>query len=516
METMKMTPPGRKLTQTAESSKKLAKIVRFAVQFQYLNVVKKATPSELGVFTRENLAGLGATFIKIGQLLSTRSDIFDAEFTKQLASLQDKVPAFDISMYKEELSTKLAYFDESPIASASIGQVHKGRLLTGDEVAIKLKRPDIESEIQTDFQMLLSLIFLLRKVSDQRELYELETIFKQYETLLKEEIDFKREVRNMTTFKTMFKGEPEKWIQIPTSYPDESTNDIIVMEYLPTIKINDVDALNKLNFDRSKLAEKLVEAYIRQIVEYGKVHIDPHPGNVGVTTKGKIVFYDYGMITDINQQLMDKFQELLVAVSEKNSSDIARIMVEADIVTIEPENMVYLRSFVLSFLSYIEDVNVAYFKENFIDKISTNDLPFLINSNFLLLLRGLTILEGVCKTLDTDFNYKKVIDPYINAAFPVDIGYLERRALKDIASIRKMSISQTLNDTQKNDIDKALLEKRLNDVASARERQQSRQNVSNVMMLSILCAFGLGETLVDNWIAQIGIMGITFLSLYSK
>jgi predicted unusual protein kinase regulating ubiquinone biosynthesis (AarF/ABC1/UbiB family) len=505
------------VSQYIDSSKKLGKILKFASQFQYLNVVKKATPEELGIFTRDNLAFLGSTFIKIGQLLSTRSDVFDKRFTSQLTTLQDNVPPFDISIYRDDLTKLLNDFDEQPIASASIGQVHKGVLKTGEIVAIKLKRPDIEKDIQTDFQMLLGLIAVLRKFGDRRELYELETIFKQYEVLLNEEIDFKREITNMQKFKTMFSSNQDtKWISVPTSYSSSSSNDIIVMEYLPAIKINDLEKIDSMNFDRKIIAEKLVESFIKQIVEYGKVHIDPHPGNVGITSKGKIVFYDYGMICDISPTLMNKFQELLVAVSEKDSDLIAKVMVEADIVSLEPENMIYLKSFVLSFLNYIEKVDVSYFKENFIDKISNNDLPFIINSNFLLILRGLTILEGVCKTLDPEFNYKKVIDPYINRSFPIDILYFEKRALKDIESIQKLNINQVLSDNQKNDIDKELLEKRLRDISNQREQDKSKLYMTNMVIVSILLSVGLGETIIDNSFLQIGLLGLTFLSLYSK
>jgi predicted unusual protein kinase regulating ubiquinone biosynthesis (AarF/ABC1/UbiB family) len=235
-----------------------------------------------------------------------------------------------------------------------------------------------------------------------------------------------------------------------------------------------------------------------------------------MTTNGKIVFYDYGMVFNINPVLMSKFQELLIAVSEKDAGRIAELMVEGDIVTVEPENFIYLRSFVLSFLNYIENVNVTYIKENFIDKIGSKDLPFLVNSNFLLILRGLTILEGVCKTLDPDFSYKKVIDPYINQQIPIDITYLEKRALKDIQAIQKLSIGQVITDTQKSDIDKELLEKKVKDMSEAREREQSRQTMSNLVLVAMLVVFGWGESVIDNVFLQTGMVMITFLSLYSK
>lgn len=505
------------ISQSVDSSKKLAKILSFAGNLQYLRLVKKASYEELGRFTRDNLANLGSTFIKIGQLLSTRSDLLDKRFTSQLLSLQDKVPPFDVSMYKNELDVITSSFDDTPIASASIGQVHKATLKTGEVVAIKLKRPNIANDINTDFQMLLGFIALLRKLQDRRELYELETVFKQYEVLLNEEIDFKREVENMERFKYMFStSDSLKFIKVPTPYPDASNNDIIVMEYIPAIKISDISSIDRLKFNKALIAEKLVECYIKQIVEYGKVHIDPHPGNVGITTNGKIVFYDYGMVFNINNVLMSKFQELLIAVSEKDASKIAEVMIEADIVTVEQENFIYLRSFVLSFLNYIEKVDVTYIKDNFIDKIGTKDLPFLINSNFLLILRGLTILEGVCKALDPSFSYKRVIDPYINQQIPIDVSYLEKRALKDIEAIQKLNIAQVITESQKSDIDKELLEKKVKDITTAREKEQARQNMSNMAMLVMLIGFGWGQNMLDNFMIQLGIAMLTFLSIYSK
>ncbi len=505
------------LSQYVDSSKKLGKILKFSTQLNYLVNIKKATPEEIGIFTRDNLAFLGSTFIKIGQLLSTRSDVFDKRFTQQLTTLQDSAPPFDISLYHDDIHKIVKEFEEKPIASASIGQVHKAVLNSGEIVAIKLKRPNIERDIKTDFQMLLGLIALLRNISDRREFYELQTIFKQYESLLNEEIDFKRELRNLKEFKKIFSSSDDtKWIKVPKAYENVSSNDIIVMEYLPAIKINDFETIEKMQFDRTLIAEKLVECYIKQIVEYGKVHIDPHPGNVGITTYGKIVFYDYGMVCDINPILMNKFQELLIAVSEKDTDLIAKIMVEAEIVFLEPENIVYLKSFVLSFLNYIERVDVSYFKENFIDKISNEELPFVINSNFLLILRGVTILEGVCKALDPNFNYKKIIDPYINETFPIDILYFEKRALKDIESIQRLNINQVITDNKKNDIDKELLEKRLKDITTIRDKERSKQFLTNIIIISVLFTLGLGESVIDNQFVQIGLIGLTFLSLYNK
>jgi predicted unusual protein kinase regulating ubiquinone biosynthesis (AarF/ABC1/UbiB family) len=271
-----------------------------------------------------------------------------------------------------------------------------------------------------------------------------------------------------------------------------------------------------LKFNKAKIAKKLVECYLIQITEYGKVHIDPHPGNVGITESGKIVFYDYGMVSNINRILIDKFQDLLLAVNEKDCDKIAQLMVEAEIVSIEPENMVYLKMFVLSFLNYLDTVNIQYFRENFIDKLTASELPFLINSNFLLLLRGLTILEGVCKTLDPDFNYSLVIMEFTDK-FPFDIQYFENRALKDIASLQQLRVPQAIDNSKKNEIESQVMEKRLQELSKAKQEVESRQQYFNVLVVFLMFVFGFeGDIIQHNGLLQIGIACITFLTVYSK
>jgi predicted unusual protein kinase regulating ubiquinone biosynthesis (AarF/ABC1/UbiB family) len=507
----------KNIHKTLESTKKLGKVVKFAASFHYLQNVKKVSAKELGVFTRENLALMGATFIKIGQLLSSRTDIIDKDIANELAVLQDNVPPFDISIYKDELANKSIVIDEIPLASASIGQVHKGVLTTGEVVAVKLKRPGIENEIQTDFQVLLGFLAFLRRYSTKRELYELETIFKQYNTLLYEEINYENELTNMISFKELFGGtDTMRWLKVPTTYKELSSNDVIVMEYVPTIKINDLQSLNDMKFNKSKIAAKLVECFIKQIVEYGQVHIDPHPGNVGITKMGKIVFYDYGMVTKINDVLISKFQDLLYAVSEKDCDKVASILVEAEIVSVEPENIIYLKSFVLSLFNYVEKVDIAYFKENFIDKLNSTELPFLINSSFLLILRGLTILEGVCKNLDPDFNYIDVINDY-NKSFPLDINYFEIRALRDIENLQQLRVPYAIDKSKKNEIDADLLEKRLKDLSVTKKQLEQKQTYFNIIVIFLLCLLGIeGEVLQHNIFMPIGLAGISFLSINNK
>lgn len=415
-----------------ELLKSINKTVSFYVKFENNRLIKHYTPQQLGVWSKNELANMGPSFIKIGQFVSTRSDVFSKEFTNELKDLQDNVAPVAWSKLKQSVDPNITQVSETPLASASIGQVHLGKLKDAD-VIIKIKRPNINEQIKNDFEGLLVFIKLLKTFSDDRRLTEFEILFTEYYKLLLEEINFQKEADNMQLFKDLFKN--TKWIKIPKVYKYVSNQNSIVMEYVPAIKINDVQAINKLNFDTEKVARKLVECYVDQIIKYGYVHIDPHPGNLGITPQGKIVFYDYGMVLNLDDKIQEHFDELLVALYDKDIDAIANLAVEIGLVVVEPQNIAYFKKFLLFFLNYIEKMNVNDFKISYLDNLNKTDMPFLISSKFLLLLRGISILEGNCKTLDPTFNYKKTLDPYIQD-YLIDVKYIENKALVDISTLQ--------------------------------------------------------------------------------
>ncbi len=453
----------------AYRAKKFSSIFTSYIELEYLRVIKKKDKSSIGEWTRERLTKMGPTFVKIGQFMSTRTDVFGEEITDQLKKLQDNVLPLkyeELEDFIGVLKNNFTYIDPNPIASASIGQVHEGRLKQNNErVVLKVKRPGIEEQIIDDFETLLFGIGILKNLSNDRKINEFELLFNEYFKLLKEEIDFDREAQNMTRFQKMF--EKKKWVKIPKVYKELSNNDIITMEFVGANKIDDFQKIDALGFDREKMAKKLVELFISQVIDYGFVHIDPHPGNVGISDNGKIVFYDFGMILDLDMQLKDKFKKFLLAIYDKDVDAICNIVIDMDLVVVEPKNIPYFKIFLVSFLSYIETANLEEFKLNYIDKLNTYSTPFLISSKFILLLRGISILEGVCKRLDPNFNFKKIIDPYIDE-FLIDVNYFESKAITDINLITKVP-----DKVQMNQIQLEVLENSIRDVEKKISQEQS-------------------------------------------
>jgi predicted unusual protein kinase regulating ubiquinone biosynthesis (AarF/ABC1/UbiB family) len=312
-------------------------------------------------------------------------------------------------------------------------------------------------------------------ISDDRKIKEFEILFNEYYKLLKEEIDFVREAKNMKQFKENFIA--KKWVKIPTLYESLSNNDVITMEYVPTMKIDNVKAIQSLSFNRERIAQKLVELFIMQVIDFGMVHIDPHPGNVGITDKGKIVFYDFGMVLDLDLKIKEKFTSFLIAVYDKDINTICTIAIEMGLIVVEPQNIPYFKTFLISFLSYVENADIEEFKISYINKINKTSTPFLISSKFVLLLRGISILEGVCKKLDPNFNFKKTLDPYIDQ-FIVDVNYFEARAISDIKLITKVP-----DKVQISQIQLEVLEKTVRDVE---KNVKKEQNEKYMMLLGVM------------------------------
>lgn len=436
-----------------------------------------------GKLTYDTIKTLGPTFVKIGQFISTRSDIFGKDFTNELKELQDNVVPMtydEIEPYIQSLQPHFTELQTVPLAAASIGQVHYGVLKSGQEVAIKLKRVGIDETIRMDFTMLLGLINIFKVFMVNRQITEIEISLKEYYSLLQEEINFKNEVANMIKFKQETTG--VSFIKVPAPVIELCTNDIIVMEYVPSIKVNDIHALDEMKADKLKISQKLLESYFTQIIDYGFVHIDPHPGNVGITPQGKIVFYDYGMFVSIDGVMRTSLKQLFLAMYDRDVEDVCNILIEMQIVTVEPIKRPSFKKFIASFLAYLDNLNVDDFKVSYLDRIDQEEMQFLISSKMILLLRGITITEGVCKNLNPKFGYREILDPYINT-FIIDIEYFERRGTKDISRF-----TQASNKIIKSEISLDLVE---NDVNNLKKTLKDKDMKSRYIMMSMCLVLSL-------------------------
>ena len=411
---------------------KISKILKYGIEIECTRFFTKVDNKFLGKWVKNKVVSLGPTFIKIGQLMSSRKDVFGKEFTDELKDLQDNISPVTFDELRPDFKTihdQFQFIEEIPFASASIGQVHKARLISGEDVVIKARRPDICENINDDFELISLLLDLCENVISSPRILEIRILFQEYYSILKEEIDFEKEKNNMLTFQQMFSNVP--WIKIPRVYENASNSNIITMEYVPSIKIDNKYDIDKLKFNKSTIADKLIESYITQIIDFGIIHLDPHPGNIGIVNTGKIVFYDFGMILTLEKKFRESFDSLLFAIYKKDVDLIAQITVDNGFVILEDGDVTSFKKFLSIFLNYIDTLNVNNFKIEYIDVFDKTELNFMMSSKFVMLLRGITILEGVCKDLDPNFNYSRSLDKYINKFF-MNIETFERKFDKDL------------------------------------------------------------------------------------
>lgn len=440
----------------------LLNITKLAWSIEYNRNYKKADPKTIGKILVKQLPEMGPSFIKIGQFISSRDDIFGKSLSSELTLLQDSTPPIDMNWVKQ--STKylpLSEFEQAPIATASIGQVHRGVLINGKNVAIKVRRPRITEDIKNDFEFVLAGLDIIKKVSDNRKILELDIVFRQYYNILLEEIDFTKEVSNIQTFKINFKEYP--WIKVPEVYSEYCNENVIVMEFVPARKIDQLPDMTS-SANCKKAVDKIVKCYMNQIMKYNFVHIDPHPGNMAVTKDGKLVFYDYGMVIDLSKEkLAERFDEFLLCVFERNAEGLANYLVSTGVFEVLPGNMPFFTSFVKLFLMYTDSMNIEDFKNNTIRQLDDlGGMPFFISSRFVMLFRGLGILEGVIKKLDPDFNYQETLRPYVEDRLS-SIDYFRNRAATDIQSFQKLPSSISMQQLQIEILSKKMEQKTIND-----------------------------------------------------
>ena len=297
------------------------------------------TPEELV----EDLKEMGPTYIKLGQLLSTRPDLLPDEYLNALAKLQDNVSPVPFEEIKEiieaELGTKISKafnsFDEKPLASASIGQVHRAELHSGRPVAVKIQRPGIAKQFTEDLSTLDELTTLAVTHLQAAKTYAIDEVFAELRRILINELDYKKEAQNLKTLKKNLKQ--YEHLIIPAPVDDYCSTKVLTMEFVSGKKITSLSPLRQMENDFSELVEELVEAYLQQIINDGFAHADPHPGNIKFTDDNKIALIDLGMVARFTPQLQENLIELLLAISQSDGEKTAHSLLKMSELTEESQ-----------------------------------------------------------------------------------------------------------------------------------------------------------------------------------
>ncbi|MDJ0679366.1 MAG: AarF/ABC1/UbiB kinase family protein [Xenococcaceae cyanobacterium MO_167.B52] len=413
-----------------------------------------------------NMIQLGPTFIKIGQALSTRADLIPFEYTQEFAQLQDNVPAFSsekaIAVIETELGKSVQYlfrdFNPQPLAAASLGQVHRARLHTGEDVVVKVQRPGLEKLFNLDFEILHSLVRIINRFSKTLKRYNLEAIYQEFFELLFQEIDYIHEGKNAERFQENFKQYHK--VITPKVYWQYTTRKVLALEYLPGIKIDDRQTLEANKINTQEIIQLGITCYLKQLLEDGFFQSDPHPGNMAVSPKGEIIFYDFGTMAEVKSMAQDQMVKTFFAVLKQDTEEVVQTLIYMGL--IEPVgDMTPIKRMVSFLLKEFRDkpIDVKAF-DQMTDEIYLmfEQQPFRLPPQMTFIIKSVTTLDGIARALDPQYNLLAAAQPFIKSiAFSQNKGGL----LKTLARQTKDLVQYKINQPSRTELSIRRLESRL-------------------------------------------------------
>jgi ubiquinone biosynthesis protein len=466
----------------------------------------------IGARLRLSFEELGPTFIKLGQIMSTRPDLLPHDIIHELEKLQDAVAPFPMTEVREviefELGDKLENifkeFKEEPIAAASIGQVHRAILLSGKDVVVKVQRPNIEKNIELDLGLLKDLAKFVDNRTRLGKLYSFSKMAEEFETTLTNELNFRLEGENAETFKVNFKDDDN--IIVPNISWIHTTNRVLTMEEIKGISLKNFEALEQAGFDKTVIARNLATSILYQILRDGFFHGDPHPGNIMVLENNTIAFLDLGMIGQLNPHMKNQFLKMLMGITLKDSKLIVQAIVELDAMS-ERINMRKLEKDIDRLRDQVLSVPLSQIK---IGEVFNEvfDLAFsyniMIPGEFTMLAKSLITLEGLVEKLDPDLNVLEIAEPISGKLIftlisPEKIGKEILGGAMDYGNLVRKFPTALLSFLDKLEHDDFIMQFKLKDAdryVQKLDRAYSRLSISIVLLsLSIVIAgiiVGLG------------------------
>jgi len=415
---------------------------KFVAECQ-LRLTFQEDKSEVGAWMKDEIGLLGPAFVKFGQFLSTRQDLFGKEVSEQLSMLQDNVNPIPYETIAKHIEAELgrpisdvfSEVDPDYIGTASIGQVHRARLKqSGREVVLKVQKPKIAELVRDNLETLKNVNKFLIVLGSARA-REFEQFIYQYEQFLSAELDYNKELNNMVLFYERLNGLP---VRIPRVYKDLSSERVLVMEYVPSVKITDIDTMQVLGFDMKEICDTLVKLFLSQIIDKGVVHNDTQQGNIGVLRDGKtIVLYDFGNVVTFSKEFTESISMVVFAVVQKDVDDFVDMLIQLGILYVEDENEILeVKTFFMYFFKYLDGLDINALKKSLISseiegKFQEN---LNINPDFLSLFRVFSLLDGTIARLDSKYSYTDALRPYAQKIM-TDSSFWDMRARKDIAKL---------------------------------------------------------------------------------
>jgi len=414
---------------------------------------------------------MGGVMIKVGQFLSARLDVLPVEITDELAGLQDEVPPEKFEDIRKQaeadlgapLNEKYESFEETPLAAASLGQVHRARLCVNDplgnfcEVVVKIQRPFIDELIEVDLSALRQVGGWLQRYPPIEKRVDVPSLVKEFSTTIREEVDYLAEGRNAEIFSENFKDIER--VHVPRVVWTHTTRRVLTLEDVFAIKITDYEEITAAGIDRAEVARQLLDTYLKQIFEDGFFHADPHPGNLFITPRGgqteegapawRLTFVDFGMVGRVPENLRTGLREMLIAMGTQDAARMVRsfqtlhvLLPSTDMKQLEQMSASMFDMFwgkSMDELRQLSPEEMFSFADRFRDLMYS--MPFQLPQNLLMLGRTVAILSGMCTGLDKDFNLWNQLAPYATKLVSQEVGSNWRVWLDEAGNILKELIA---------------------------------------------------------------------------
>ncbi len=380
-------------------------------------VEKLSRPERIRMMFEE----LGPTYIKLAQILSTRPDLIPVDLLNELAKLQDKVPSFSFSAAQEIIVKELGQtcadvfetIDETPIASASIGQVHRARLKNGEEVAIKIQRPGIRKIVEVDLEIMLHLATLAERNIAELKPQRPVKIVEEFARTLEKELDYNIEATNMERMTAQFLD--DQTLYIPKVFRDFSTSRILTMEFMEGIKVSDIHNLNESGLDCKKIITRGSDILLKQIFDHGFFHADPHPGNIFVLPNNVICLLDFGMTGSVGRHIRENFVDIIDGVVHQDETNTTQALLRMTTYEEEPDRRL-LEKDVADFMGQhlykaLKDIEIGKLLQHLLKLAAHHGLS--MPPDIFLMMKALSSIEGVGLMLDPEFDMITQAEPFI-------------------------------------------------------------------------------------------------------
>ena len=480
-------------------------------------------------------AELGPTFIKLAQVLSSRPDLITIEYANELKKLQDEVPPFPaeqaINIIERELKLPLdrlfSRFNENPIAAASIAQVHTATLLDGTHVVVKVQRPFIKEHIESDINILSGLSRLIDRHVPESKFFNPTGIVNEFARTVRKELDFMEEARNCFRFKRNFEKNPD--IFIPKAFMEFTTEKVFVMEIIDGIRIDDLESIEAMGLDRSKLAKIGVDAYFKQVLEDGFFHADPHSGNIFALPDGRIAFLDFGIVGKVSEELKEILANTFIALIKRDFDRLIDQYIELGIVPDDIDMDAFRRDFKSELRDLLEplygmtiqEIDFAKYLETITHLAIDHNLR--IPTDLLMINKSMLILDNLGRQLDPNFDFIAAAEPYASKIIKSKLSpskFFEKAQknvmeLGDFAFLFPKQIKQIVKKVLKDDIHVKMYHVNLPEFIRDMDKSSNRISFAMVVSAMLISSAIMHATGVPPTIFGISVLGLTAFAFAS-